>query len=64
MEWFFTEVAGIKSDDAFKTVTVSPSCDDFISGFECIYNSVHGEISVKYENGAVTVSVPCNTKMV
>ena len=64
MEWFFTEVAGIKSDDAFKTVTVSPSCDDFISGFECIYNSVRGEISVKYENGAVTVSVPCNTKMV
>ena len=64
MEWFFTEVAGIKSGDGFKTVTISPSCGEFITGFECVYNSVRGEIKVKYENGTITASAPCNTKMV
>ncbi len=64
MEWFFTEAAGIKSGNGFKTVTVSPSCSVFFTGFECVYNSVRGEISVKYENGAVTVSAPCNTKTI
>lgn len=61
MEWFFSEIAGIKSRDGFKTITVSPSCGGFIKEFECIYNSIRGEIKVKYENGALTVSTPCNT---
>ncbi len=61
MEWFFTEIAGIKSSDGFKTITVSPSCSGFIKEFECTYNSIRGKITVKYEKGALTVVVPCNT---
>lgn len=60
MEWFFTEVAGIKSNDGFKTVTVSPSCTDFIDSFECRFNGVKGMISVKYADGKLSVQIPDN----
>lgn len=61
MEWFFAEVAGIKSNDGFKTVTVNPSCMDFIDSFECNYNSIRGEIKVQYSNGKLSVTLPNNT---
>lgn len=64
MEWFFTEIAGIKSADGFKTISLSPSCGGFIKDFECVYNSIRGKITVKYENGMLTVSTPCNTAVV
>ncbi len=60
MEWFFTEVAGIKSDDGFKTVTVNPACTDFIDGFECRFNSVRGEIKARYADGKLSVTLPNN----
>ena len=60
MEWFFTEAAGIKSNDGFKTVTVNPKCTNFIDSFECVYNSIRGMIKVKYSNGDLFVSLPNN----
>ena len=60
MEWFFTEVAGIKSDDGFKTIHIRPNCTDFIDDFECVYNSIRGIISVTYKDGNLNVSVPMN----
>lgn len=60
MEWFFTEVAGIKSDDGFKTVTVNPECTEFIGAFECVYNSIRGEIRVSYSEGNLEISIPMN----
>ncbi len=58
MEWFFTEVAGIKSGDGFQTVSVAPNCTELIDSFTCVYNSIRGEIKVKYEHGKLDVSVP------
>lgn len=62
MEWFFAEVAGIKSNDGFKSVTVQPACGGFIDSFVCIYNSIRGKIEVKSENGKLAITVPCNMK--
>ncbi len=64
MEWFFTEVAGIKGKDGFKTVMIKPNCTEFIKDFECVYNSIRGEIKVKYDNGRLDVSVPMNCKRI
>lgn len=60
MEWFFTEVAGIKSNDSFKSVSIKP-CADFIDSFECVYNSIRGEIRVEFIGGKLTVSLPMNS---
>lgn len=60
MEWFFTEAAGIKSNDGFKTISIKPNCSDFIDSFECLYNSIRGMIKVKYSNGDLSVSLPNN----
>ncbi len=62
MEWFFTEVAGIKSDDGFKTVRINPRCTDFIDSFECDFDSVRGEFKVRCINGKVSVSIPNNVQ--
>lgn len=64
MEWFFTEIAGIKSNDGFRTVHINPNCTKFISDFECKFNSLYGEISVKYTNNNLEVILPCNTKRI
>lgn len=63
MEWFFTDVAGITSSDAFKTVSISPKCTDFIKSFECEFDSIRGKIYVKYENGKMDISLPANTQL-
>lgn len=64
MEWFFTEIAGIRSNDGFKTVIIKPSCTDFIDSFECVFNSVRGKIRVKYANHNLEISMPMNCKRV
>lgn len=60
MEWFYTEIAGIKSEDGFKTVTIRPNCIDFIEHFECVYDSIRGEIKVACKDGALSVQTPNN----
>lgn len=64
MEWFFTEIAGIKSNDGFKTVTVDPKCMDLIDSFECSYNSIRGSIKVLFSNGNLSVQLPNNVSNV
>ena len=64
MEWFFTEVAGIKSDDGFKSVTIRPNCTEFIDSFECIYNSIRGKIQISYSNGRVETHVCSNIEVI
>lgn len=64
MEWFFEEVAGIKSNDGFKTVTVNPGCMDFIDEFECYYDSMCGLIKVIFKEGKLTVRMPNNVSRV
>lgn len=61
MEWFFEEIAGIKSDDGFETVRIKPACMDLVDSFECVYESIRGKIKVKYMNGKLSVTVPNNT---
>lgn len=61
IEWFFTEAAGIKSEDGFQTVSIKPGCTDFIDSFECVFNSIRGKISIKYEKGSLDISLPMNT---
>ncbi|MGN0182367.1 MAG: alpha-L-rhamnosidase C-terminal domain-containing protein [Candidatus Ornithomonoglobus sp.] len=60
MEWFFAELAGIKSSDGFKTVSVNPKCTEFIDSFECSYNSIRGLIKVIFSNGNLSVQLPDN----
>lgn len=64
MEWFFTEIAGLKSNDGFKTISIKPGCTDFMNQFECVYNSVRGEIRVKYDNFSLEVTVPMNCHLI
>lgn len=61
MEWFFKEVAGIKSDDGFNTVTVSPW--ENISEVTCKYNSINGMIELEKKNGNITVKKPSNVQV-
>ena len=49
MEWFFTDVAGITSDDGFKTVKINPELPSHITFVECEYHSVRGKIYVKID---------------
>lgn len=60
MEWFFTEVAGIKSDNGFCTVQIVPKCQNFIDEFECEFDSIRGKIFVKYNSGKLTVKTANN----
>lgn len=64
MEWFFSEIAGIKSSDGFKTISINPNCTQFIKEFECVYDSIRGEIKVKYKNNNMEVSIPMNCKKI
>ncbi|MGN0106722.1 MAG: alpha-L-rhamnosidase C-terminal domain-containing protein, partial [Hominilimicola sp.] len=59
MEWFFSEIAGIKSNDGFKSITIKPNCTEFIDSFECVYNSIRGKIKVSYSNGSLDTRI-CN----
>ena len=63
MEWFFTEVAGIKSDDGFRTISVEPKCTAFLDSFSCEYESVRGKITVKWENGKLDIEIPMNCRI-
>lgn len=64
MEWFFTDVAGIRSKDGFNTVSVSPRCTGWISEVDCIYDSVKGKIHIHVKDGKVEVQLPCNMTLV
>ncbi len=64
MEWFFSEIAGIKSEDGFKTVRVNPACTAFIDGFECELDSVRGKIKVLHDGSGLSVTVPNNVSCV
>lgn len=64
MEWFFAEVAGIKSSDGFKTVDIKPACGKFIDGFECVYDSIRGKITVKGAGDRLQVFVPMNCTLI
>ena len=63
MEWFFAEVAGIKGDAGFETVSIKPACKGFVKSFECEYDSVRGKIRVVYDGEQLTVEAPCNVKV-
>lgn len=60
MEWFFTEVAGIKSEDGFRTVRIAPHCQKFIRECSCEFDSIRGKISVSYKDGTLQVKTAAN----
>ena len=64
MEWFFTDIAGIRSNDGFQTVSILPRCTDFIDRFDCSYHGIRGEIHVQYADGKLNVTLPCNMKAI
>ena len=63
MEWFFTDIAGITSDDGFQKVKIEPKCTAFLEEFECEYDSVRGKIRVCIKDGRTEISVPCNVTL-
>lgn len=60
MEWFFTEIAGVKSNDGFRTVSVAPWAG--IDTVICRYNSINGMIEIRKEGKNVTAAIPHNMK--
>lgn len=64
MEWFYTDVAGIRSDDAFRTVEIAPRCTDIIDSFECSFMSIRGRISVSVKNGSLEIELPANMRRI
>lgn len=68
LEWFYSEIGGIRSDDGFKTVTISPHLVGEMTEMKCSYYSVAGkiEVHVKIEQGekVLHVIVPPNVKAV
>lgn len=63
MEWFFTEVAGVKSEDGFRTVQIAPKCQKFINEFICEFDSIRGKISVHYKDGALIIQTANNISL-
>ena len=51
LEWFFTEVCGIKSYDGFNSVLINTELPDNLEWVECSYKSVRGNIYVRKERG-------------
>lgn len=51
LEWFFTEVGGIKSYDGFNSVMINTELPDNLEWVECSYKSVRGNIYVRKERG-------------
>lgn len=65
MEWFFTEVAGIKSDDGFKTIYVNDGIMPWIDWVECEYHSIRGRVYIKKKKGEKTVlEIPANSNYI
>jgi hypothetical protein len=68
MEWFYSEVAGIKSDDAFKTVTISPWLTSRLDFVKCCYHSIRGKIVMHYCRNQniiqLELTIPANVKAV
>lgn len=64
MEWFYTDVAGIRSDDAFRTVSIAPQCTDIIESFDCSFMSIRGKIRVCMKNGKLKVELPSNVSRI
>ena len=60
MEWFFTEVAGVKGSAGFESVTIAPCGMKFLENFHCIYESVRGAIRVEWDGRNLKVETPCN----
>jgi hypothetical protein len=63
MEWYFTEVAGIKGDIGFKAVTIAPA-KELVDSFICEYDSIRGKIRVMYDGGRLKVETPCNVAVI
>lgn len=65
VEWFFRDVAGIWSEDGYRTITISPQIPRQLDCVECTYRSVTGTISVYYrfsnDKAFIKVDLPPNT---
>ena len=62
MAWFFARVAGIRSDDGFRTVRVEPADLEGID-VDCAFDSVRGRIRVRIRGGRLEVEVPNNVQL-
>ncbi|GAF63488.1 hypothetical protein BTS2_0379 [Bacillus sp. TS-2] len=66
IEWFYSSVAGITSNDGFKTIQIRPDFVSKLKSIDCNYQSISGniEVSVSTSEDKVTVKVetPVNTK--
>lgn len=60
MEWFFTDIAGITSDDGFKTLKINPKTPSHITNVECEFNSIRGKIKVESGRNGGDIRYPSN----
>ncbi len=67
IEWFYRYVAGLSSEDGYRTIRISPKLPEGLSFAECSYQAITGEIMIKVvrtkEKGiSVTCEIPVNTE--
>lgn len=68
VEWFYSEVAGITSNDGFSNIRIAPQPVKSLNWLNCEYQAITGKIQVRYEKRADTdcmlVTIPVNTNAV
>lgn len=63
MEWFYTDVTGIRSDDVFMTVEIHPRCTEIIDSFKCCFRCIRGDIRISYSGGELNIELLSNVSI-
>jgi len=65
MEWFYSEIGGISSDDGYKNIRIAPHFPGGLTSVKCKYKAITGEIYVNAEllpdKLVMEVAIPANT---
>ena len=66
MEWFYSEVGGISSEDGYQNIRIAPHLPGGLTWVNCGYKAITGQISVNTELSkdklVIKVSIPVNTR--
>ena len=65
LEWMYRYLAGISSEDGFRTIRIAPNLPAGVSHVRCGYDSIMGEVEVsvtqRADGGEISVKIPVNT---
>lgn len=66
LEWFYRYLAGISSEDGYRTIRIAPDLPGSVERVQCCYRAITGTVELdvwrdKEERLQVTITLPANT---